>query len=252
MAPQPPPSRRVPLEGAANFRDLGGYAAAGDRVTRWGRLYRSDTLSELNAGDLEVLGALGVASVVDLRTPSEVERDGRAALADAHYVNLSVLPVESGESVAAPPGDDMAERYLWYLEASSPVVAEAMALVATPERLPLVFHCTAGKDRTGVVAGLVLDCLGVERSVVVADYAATGEVMGAILERLRRHPVYGPRIDQVPQAAYQVRAETMDRFLAAVDERYGGAAGWAASAGLGQDYPERLAALLLEAAPPPA
>ena len=112
--------RLLPLVGAFNFRDLGGYPTADGRRTRWGRVFRSDTLGELTEVDLTLLRDLGLATVVDLRTAAEVERDGRVGLGDdaLTYVHLSVLPEEGGESVAAPSGDDdMAERYLWYLDA---------------------------------------------------------------------------------------------------------------------------------------
>src|ERR1700684_2583135 len=88
--------RLLPLVGAYNFRDLGGYPTTNGRTTRWGRLFRSDTLHELTNADLIVLRELGLASVIDLRTMTEVQRAGRGLLGSepVHYVNLSVLPEE--------------------------------------------------------------------------------------------------------------------------------------------------------------
>ncbi|HMD46311.1 MAG TPA: tyrosine-protein phosphatase [Acidimicrobiales bacterium] len=237
------------LEGAFNFRDVGGYPAADGRRTRRRRVYRSDTLSELTAADVEVLEGMGVATVVDLRTPTEVARDGSHPLDPdrVHYANLSVLAEEGGESHAAPAEEDgMAARYLWYLEVSSPVVADALRYAADPARLPVVYHCTAGKDRTGVVVALLLALLGVERPAIVADYVATTAAMPAIVERLRNHPVYGRRIAEVPGARFSVDGATMEAFLDGVDERYGGPVGWAAAAGLGAAFTGALAANLLE------
>ena len=232
-----PINRLLPLVGAFNFRDLGGYPTADDRRTRWGRVFRSDTLGELTEADLTLLRTMGLATVVDLRTSAEVERDGRVGLGDEGltYVNLSVLPEEGGESLAAPSGeDDMAERYLWYLEAGRGALAEALTMVADERAHPLVFHCTAGKDRTGVLSALVLSCVGVEPDAVVDDYVQTAARLDLILQRLRRHPVYGPTMADAPPARFRVEAGTMQRFLAELDARFGGATGWARSAGVAE------------------
>jgi rhodanese-related sulfurtransferase len=248
LAPDP---RLIELEGAFNFRDLGGYPAGPGRRTRWRRLFRSDTLSELTPGDLATLEALGVATVIDLRTSAEVDRDGRVDLDPrrVHYAHLSVLREEAGESAGAPGGDQPAERYLWYLSHNSPTLVRAIELIGDPTRAPLVFHCAAGKDRTGVLAALVLSLVGVDREVVVADYALTAERMPLIVERLRRHPVYGPRMAEVPSATFGVRADTMARFLEGLDERYGGPFGWAAEAGVDPSVVAALDELLVEEAP---
>jgi hypothetical protein len=240
--------RLLPLVGAFNFRDLGGYPTAAGRRTRWGRVFRSDTLGELTDGDLTVLRTMGLATVVDLRTSAEVERDGRVRLGHdgLEYLNLSVLPEESGETVAAPEGDDMSERYLWYLEAGRAPLARALSMVADPAGHPLVFHCTAGKDRTGVLSALVLSCLGVVREAVVDDYVQTAARLDLILQRLRRHPVYGPAIGDIPPSRFRVEAATMERFLDELDARFGGAAGWAASAGVAPATLDALGEALLE------
>ncbi len=156
--------RLLPLTGASNFRDLGGYLTTDGGRTRWGQLFRSDTLHELTEADLEVLRGVGLASVIDLRTATELERSGRGLLGNEAiaYLHASVLQEEGGESVAvpAPSDDDPAERYLWYLEVGHRALAEALTMIADPKNRPLVFHCAAGKDRTGVLAALVLDISG--------------------------------------------------------------------------------------------
>ncbi len=238
------PRRRVRLDGAHNFRDLGGYRTADGRMVPWRRVFRSDALQELTPRDLERLADIGITTVVDLRTAAEVTREGRApdAMA-ARYLHHSVLKEEGTESQAAPRGD-VALRYRWYLEESPEVVATVLGLFAADHHHPLVFHCAAGKDRTGVVAALVLECLGVDRPTVVADYVATQPAMPAIIERLRRtRPDLVP--DEVPPTAYAVRATAIEGFLASLDEEYGGASGWAASVGLGSAFLEELRANLL-------
>ncbi len=245
------PERILSLAGASNFRDLGGYPTTDGRLTRWGRLFRSDSLHELTPADLGVLAGLGLRGVIDLRTETELERTGRGPLADASltFLHAPVVRVEGGESVGAPSFDDEpGARYLWYLEEGRGTLAAAIEMVATPDHLPLVFHCTAGKDRTGVLAALVLELLGVEQEVIVADYLLTEGRMELIRERLRRDPRIGDRIDQVPAARLAVKAVTMERFLDGLHRRHGGARRWAEEAGVSLEAIDRLPSLFLEEA----
>ena len=228
--------RLLALIGAHNFRDLGGYPTTDGRATRWGRLFRSDALHELTEDDLEVLRQVGLATVIDLRTATELERTGRGPLGDEPiaYLHASVLQEEGGESVAtpAPPEGDQAERYMWYLDVGGDALAKALTLAAGPANQPVVFHCTAGKDRTGVLAALVLDILGVDHSVIVEDYTITATRMELILSRLRRDPVWGNHVAQIPAQQVHAEASTMERFLKLLYERHGGAREWALTAGV--------------------
>jgi protein-tyrosine phosphatase len=108
----------------------------------------------------------------------------------------------------------------------------ALRSIARDEGAALV-HCAAGKDRTGVVVALALTAAGVRPQAVVADYAATGERVEAILSRLRRSPTYSRDIDSLPADAHRARPETMAAFLEQMDSRYGGVAQWLAHHGLG-------------------
>ena len=242
-------ARLLPLVGASNFRDLGGYPTTDGRFTRWGRLFRSDTLHELTGDDLEVLRELGLASVIDLRTKSELERTGRGRLAEEPiaYLHASVLQEEGGESSAAPapPDGDPAERYLWYLDVGRDALAKALTLVADPQNQPVVFHCAAGKDRTGVLAALVLDILRVAHPVIVEDYVITATRMELILDRLRRDPVWGNHVAQIPAERVFVEAATMERFLELLYQRHGGAREWALTAGVSAESLNQLAAHLV-------
>lgn len=239
--------RLLPLAGAYNFRDLGHYPTVDGQATVWGKLFRSDTLHELSVADLEVLRQIGLASVIDLRTTTEVERAGRGLLAEEpiRYLHASVLQ-EGSEAVAAPSGDDPSERYLWYLESGREALVAALELVADPQSYPLVFHCTAGKDRTGVLAALVLDILGVSAAVIVEDYMLTATRIELIVSRLRRDPLWGQQLDQIPASRLTLRHGTMEGFLAQLHQRHGGARQWALDAGLPKPSLDRMTALLLE------
>jgi rhodanese-related sulfurtransferase len=247
------PDRLIALDGAFNFRDLGGYRGSEGKVTRWGTLFRSDTLHELSPTDVGTLRTMGLATVIDLRTPRELARTGRGPLGPEpiRYQNLSVIREGAGreaegEAMASPDGDDLSERYLWYLEVGGQALGEALTILGEPANYPLVFHCAAGKDRTGVLAALVLDLLGVEPEVIVDDYLITAGRMELILARYRSDPAFGVRMAQAPPSRFGVEGTTMERFLDVLHQRLGGAEAWASTVGVPPASIERMRSVLLE------
>ena len=152
--------------------------------------------------------------------------------------------------MAAPgPGRGRPGRaYLWYLEVGGDALARALSLLGSREHYPLVFHCAAGKDRTGVLAALVLDILGVDREVIVADYVVTAERLQLILERWKAEPGFTERMAKVPPSRFSVEAPTMEGFLDGVRSRWGGARAWAVGAGVPEATLDRMVGLLLEPA----
>ena len=164
------------------------------------------------------------------------------------YINLPVVPDrDNTDPLALGPGlDEMAARYVWYLDAGGDSLVKTLALIADDATHPLVFHCAAGKDRTGIVAALVLGALGVERETIVADYEETSARMELIVERFRRNAGYGRGIDDAPPERLRADAATIEHFLDELDARFGGAEGWLLSAGLAADALERLRRGLLE------
>jgi protein-tyrosine phosphatase len=182
-------SRILPLEAAFNFRDLGGYATSGGRVTRWRTLFRADGLHRLTDADLGVMREIGLRTVIDLRTEDELVERGRFPL-DAHpvgYHHISLMDViwdpeqAPTETSGAPVADFLLERYVEMIESAGDRIGDAFGILAAPGALPGVFHCAAGKDRTGILAGLLLSSLGVADDDVVADYALTRQAMARML-----------------------------------------------------------------------
>jgi protein-tyrosine phosphatase len=183
--------RRVPLEGAHNFRDLGGYRGLLGSV-RWGRLYRSDHLGELTDGDLEAIAGLGVQLVVDYRGPHEHEampsrigldgpiRRHDRAIGDGTVEGVSLWDAILDGSLGAFGEDDLAEFYLRTLRTSADVFGEVLTMLAEPDHVPAVFHCTAGKDRTGLTAALVLSTLGVDDAQILDDYELSNRFRSAV------------------------------------------------------------------------
>jgi protein-tyrosine phosphatase len=217
------------LEGAVNVRDLGGLPLAGGGATRPGVLVRADNLQGLSIRDVAALEALPVKLVVDLRTGEEIQLEGPGPLVGRiEHRNRSLHP-EDGErtDVYVDDRDEarLVRMYMRYLRDRPDSVVAALHDVAYGEGASIV-HCAAGKDRTGIVVALALSAIGVERNAIVADYAATGERLKAILARLKSSPTYAEDLKGVDDDIHIPRPETMHRVLSLVDDRHGSPAGW--------------------------
>ena len=244
-------ARRVPLERSFNFRDLGGYATADGQTVRTGRLYRADGLHALTPADLTTLRGLGLRSVIDLRTDGELESRGFFPLA-AMSVEFHRCPVltELWEPTAFGDGDDlaaaMADRYLEMTEVGGRALARAIALLSGDAPLPAVFHCAAGKDRTGVLGALVLRLLGVADSDIVIDYALTDGAMDAMKAWVvANDPETAAMMLQMPAHFLQSPARTMRLFLERFDARHGSVEAFLAGQGVGAATIERFRAEML-------
>jgi protein tyrosine/serine phosphatase len=244
----------IELEGAANVRDLGGLATQDGGEIVAGRLLRSDNLQGLSPSDVaRLVGDLGLTTVVDLRSTAELVSEGPApldAVAGVRHAHHPILPEQgSATDVVADvllardrdeqdrsryPADPLCGHYLGYLEDRPDQVVAALRSVAAADGAALI-HCAAGKDRTGVVTALALTAVGVGLRDVVADYAATGERIHDIVERLRRSPTYAADINSKPADVHRLRPQTMTAFLEQVRARYGGVTRWLAAHGFGPD-----------------
>jgi protein-tyrosine phosphatase len=161
--------RRIELAGTLNMRDLGGYPTAGGGLVRWRTLLRSDALHMLNADGLATLSELGLRTVVDLRTQLEAET-APSALAGLP-VRVAHISILSGDLQALPLELDAIYRYM--IAECGDAIAGAIGELCAVDALPALVHCSAGKDRTGVVIALMLAALGVPDEVIAADYALT-------------------------------------------------------------------------------
>jgi protein-tyrosine phosphatase len=220
------PSRHLSLVGCFNFRDLGGYRAAGGRRTRWRRLFRADGLTRLTDEDRDIVRALGVVTVIDLRTVLEVETQGRfASLVDGvQYHHLPLTDTLPGEEQAPEwhLPQFVASRYLEMLSEGGESVSAAFRLLAQPDRQPAVFHCSVGKDRTGVLAAVVLGCLGVPDELIVEDYALSYGAMVRILDDLKvRYPESEEIVERYRPVILSADPASMVGFLEGVHRTYG-------------------------------
>ncbi len=249
---EPPPHRALALDGCVNFRDLGGYRTRDGRRVRWRHLFRADGLNRLSGTDRDTLVELGVATVIDLRTVLEATERGRfpVDLVPVRYLDLPLTDVlPSPEELPSwREASYVSSRYVQMVTAGGPALSEALDALGTEGSLPAVFHCSAGKDRTGVLAALVLAFLGVPDETIVEDYVLSAAAMERLLDRLKAE--YPDSVEEVLRFApsiLHVMPETMEEFLATVRSEFGGYAALERSLGVGEAM-DRLRASVLEEA----
>lgn len=232
------PSRHLAFGALFNVRDLGGLRGRSGQTIRWRSVYRADGLHRADADDLERLGWLGLATVVDLRTPAEVAESrfpaDRLAVGWHHQPLIETTWHEAG-LVPEIEGDTVGflfERYCEMLDAGGPAIAATLDILARPSQ-PLVFHCAAGKDRTGVMAAVLLGLLGVHDDDIVEDYTMSLAAMRSMTAWLttNRPDVAEAMADR---AAFEMAAppEVMRLLLGHVREEHGSMVGYVRSIGV--------------------
>jgi protein-tyrosine phosphatase len=228
---------RIELDGALNFRDLGGYATDRGTTTR-GKLYRSDALSGLTERDVSVLLDLGLKTVVDLRHARElVESPGVFAThATVHYHQQPVLTLDPSD--LAPHERlmrlDFAAHNIAMARQSAATFAFLFQLLADADSYPLVFHCAGGRDRTGVAAALILTAAGVSREDILTDYLVSNDYLVPLMARMSTdYLAHG--IDPEPiMANLHLRESYLVALLDMLDNDFNGIDGYLDSIGVSQ------------------
>ena len=208
---------------------------------RWRTLFRADGLDRLTADDIAVLRPFGLRTVIDLRRLHELETTGRFPVEDypVTFHHLSVmdrtwdLDPMAGEAFA--PGEFLHARYTEMLFESGPRYAEALRRLARSDTLPAVFHCAAGKDRTGLLAMLVLGALGVSHDDIVEDYALTAATMDAFLAARSENPQFAELIATVPVMFFSADPATMTHVLSDIASTHGSVRAYVRGLGITTD-----------------
>ena len=228
--------RKLPFDGAANFRDIGGYAASEGRTIRWGLLYRSDHLGKLSSRDEEYLGRLGIRKITDFRGPSErEERPNRVP----EGILLERRPID----VAGPDAWEKFESYIrgkididpkQYMHDVNRLFATEYTavyrewlrdIIDGPDSLPQVFHCTAGKDRTGFAAAVLMRLLGVSPETIMDDYLKTNayiaEANKKLVKKIRAMSMFRVEADLI-RSLLGVERAYLETAFSAIDGHWGG------------------------------
>lgn len=233
------------FEGVHNFRAVAPYPLRGGGRIRENAIYRSGALERMTAADEAWLRSAGVQTILDLRHDDEVRFAGSHSLAERVFA-CSIFPGERAQDDLIAelnglygPGPSP-RRYLHYLDVGGPRFATAFSLFAEQERLPILVHCTAGKDRTGVLLGLVMDVLGADANDIATEYGLSDASIPALIAYLEG---IGRKLEGTPEEIYQrlsTPAEYMAGFVELLHEKHGGAEPYLRSVGVPGETIERV------------
>lgn len=227
-----------------NFRDLGGFTVRGGGVTRHRAVFRSDALHRVDAADHALLEGLGLRAVFDLRSTAELETDGLGSFAGgavAHFhVPMMAVTLNPYDSKVDWRGIDLEERYVAMLEEGRSAILAVLEAAAESQPGAIVFHCSAGKDRTGVVAAILLGAVGAEEEAILADYAASATNIERVIKGYREEMLQAG-LDQAA-IAYLISSppERMRNMLAQLEARWGGIEGYLDAIGFDADCRRQL------------
>lgn len=240
----------IKLEHALNFRDLGGYRSALGGAVKSGKLYRSDSLANLSDSDIDIILGKDIRTVIDLRTDFEIAQ-GESRLKDergVEYFSISLMDNIHSEDFAsfkkAMPRS-MIELYIKLLDNNADKIVRIMDTILMSSGSGVVFNCSAGKDRTGVIAALILDLLGVGIRDIYDSYTITEKLMESISIKAARH--YESATGFVmPKYLFESRQESIEMFMDHLYNKYNGARGYLIKNNFGEEKIDRFIGAYLE------
>ena len=238
--------KRLPLQGLKNIRDLGGYPIPGG-TTRYGVFLRSEIPSELSEGDLAFLRDYGLAVSIDLRSAYEAERvpDVFAAVAWMDYRRLAAferLEMGTPEEKKKPAGEFWGEKYAGMADRYGEWVKRVFEVCAEAEGAVL-FHCTTGKDRTGMIAAMLLGACGVAEEDIIADYCVSEVYLSHIYSNMGKYYKDSDAYDPA-DPFYSTSPENMRHFLRHIRGKYGSMEAYLRCCGVTEDVLSRIRAKL--------
>ena len=211
----------ITLEGAFNVRDVGGYPADGG-MTRPNALFRADSLHKLTQADQDVLLERNLRTVVDLRHASEFSVSANV-FSESEVVNYHSVPLfDVQPDVSQSAAVDLATIYRYMIDSCQTGLLKALQTIGNAPEGAVLIHCTAGKDRTGVVTALSLYAVGVSREVIIEDYALTSEAMNRLRPRLLGNAELTPEAASHLEKMLGSEPALMAELLDYIDLDYGG------------------------------
>ncbi|OOQ60881.1 tyrosine-protein phosphatase [Mucilaginibacter pedocola] len=223
--------RHVTLQGAANFRDLGGYKTKSGKTVKWGKIYRSADISKLTDADIAVLQSKNIAYDIDFRGNQESAQAPDKLIPGVKYTLLPAGSDSLGnwmkEMAAAPKGKDVGDSLLTSFYGNTRYLTARYKpffdqLLTVPDNESLMFHCTAGKDRTGIAAALFLYSLGVPYETIVEDYTATNYYRTAENSRSIKGMMAMLHVEEATaKSMMAAKKEYLDATFTAINKQYG-------------------------------
>jgi len=236
-------SQNIEFKSLLNFRDIGGIEADNKSRINKGVVFRSANPDRLQRRDRDKLKAINIRTIIDLRAPGEVSKRGVSV---NHSEKLSIpldfqqvtrdrlRPVIYNRDSERVIADISNEIYLEILDASGPVIRQVMQVLADPERTPVLIHCQAGKDRTGIIIALILLAMGVKREFIISDFLRSNEALLPYFKRLfliRKIISFGLFPYRNMLFAVEVKQRNIESVLDRIESHYGGIEGYLSYAG---------------------
>jgi protein-tyrosine phosphatase len=239
-------SRNVEFKSLLNFRDIGGVKTSGNKKVKTGLIFRSANPDRISRKDIELLGSFNIRTVIDLRAPNELSRK---CISPDHTERLTLpldfqmrtrerlKPVIYRKDAQPEIADISNDLYLEILDASVPVIRQVMDVLAAPGGTPVLIHCQAGKDRTGIVVAIILLALEVGKDIIIEDFMKSNEALLPFFKRMfliRKIITLGffPYSNMV--YAVTVRRRNIESILDRIDNYYGGIESFLIHAGISE------------------
>ncbi len=246
--PQQTYPRHIRFEAVFNFRDLGGYRTRGGQKIAWRRLFRSSELHHMTNHDVvQLKDEIRLRSVIDLRSSRQLDPFSPLNEVGVEYYNVPFIERGNDNENVYQDFSNMGEVYSYLVrhEEFGQRVIDALEIIAEPDNLPLVFHCSAGKDRTGILTAIVLDILGVTDEDIIEDYTLTAPYMKELVNRWNNNPKWAEALKNVPGYIWEASPESMAFFLSTLKREYGSARGYIEAHGAELSLIHRLETALL-------
>ncbi|MDJ0573904.1 MAG: tyrosine-protein phosphatase [Xenococcaceae cyanobacterium MO_234.B1] len=234
-----PFQRHLKLAGCHNLRELGGYTTSDGKQIQWSTLLRSDSLHGLPLSSQQKLIDYGVRTIIDLRTPSEVKRKSYALsnTSEIEYFNLPL--VEDRSQIESIKQKTLFEYNCFFLEKRSPQIKKILGTIAT-QQTPLVIHCAAGKDRTGIIIALLLAVADVPVATIAEDYQLSDRYLAPLYSKIRQQAIkegFAHLLKSPPQTI-------IDTF-AYLDQNYGGINNYLENVAISWEIRDRLKTIIV-------
>jgi protein-tyrosine phosphatase len=225
--------RVLAIEGTRNLRDLGGYSTTDGRQTRWRTMFRSDSLHALNGEAQQAFLALGIRTIIDVRDAEELERRPNV-FCTSEALNYCWVPFWD-DPLPPKAVPDISRGYVRELDLRGERLIAMLRKLVTPEAVPALVHCAAGKDRTGVFVALLLAALRVPKETIVEDYVLSRTCLGQqYLEESRTWVASLGDVWEDVAHLFDTPPERMQLTLEYLDRQYGGAEAYLLQHGLAQ------------------
>jgi len=233
---------RIGLQGTYNTRDLGGYLISGGFMTGWHRFFRSDDVGHLTENDFKVLESYKLRTVIDLRSHDELKLSPNqfAFKENIDYHHISLLnAVNYGIDVKNLPADALKAMYIHVLDHEKDAVLQVLHTIAKAQEGAILYHCVAGKDRTGIISMLLLGLSGVEDQDIVTNYEIT-------YTNIRRNPNFTNVPHEVPEYLMKSHYQNMEETIAYIKKEYHSFENYIKHIGLSDEHIQVIKGMLVE------